>query len=292
MTQIAKKKIESDFPNLNILEISKIGEGWDNEAYLVNNEIVFRLPKEGKDNFFDKERIQHTQSEIKLLKSIENKLPVLIPKVTHVAPDSLYYGYEFLPGERVTESVLSTEKKKKDFAKLWIKATLNMEKSLDIEEAKIIGLRPFTSNEYRLEQIKKVIDSNLLNSNMLSIAKGTLKNYISAWNSARKVFVHADMGFFNWVYSKENNTYAIIDWSDACIAPIEFHMYRLIEDIPSQIDFACNFYKQISGQKIDKSLLFMCGNASLISMMGEHIGSDKIDKYKERFTKWAQLQDA
>jgi len=40
--------VGSTFPDLRVEKVEMIGRGWDNTAFLVNEEIVFRLPnKEG-----------------------------------------------------------------------------------------------------------------------------------------------------------------------------------------------------------------------------------------------------
>lgn len=41
----AKQLIESQFPQLIPVELEFFGKGWDNSAFLVNQEYVFRFPR-------------------------------------------------------------------------------------------------------------------------------------------------------------------------------------------------------------------------------------------------------
>ena len=101
MNDQLKQKLESDFPDLVITEIKQIGEGWDNVAYLTNNEVVFRVPKK-KTEEIAQEIIDHTKTEIQFLKRIEGNLPVKSPSIKYVAEDKSYYGYSFANGQQVS----------------------------------------------------------------------------------------------------------------------------------------------------------------------------------------------
>lgn len=289
MNDQLKQKLESDFPDLVITEIKQIGEGWDNIAYLVNKEVVFRVPKK-KTEEIAQEILNHTKTEIQFLKRIENTLPVKSPSIKYVAKDESYYGYSFASGEQVSFEEIED---KDSFVKLWIDTAVVLSNSIPLNDATKIGVKQVSLNEYRLKRVKQVIDSKVLDDELHELAEYTLQNYLTVWNQAPQFILHGDPGLGNWVYDKPSNTYTLIDWSDICIGPQEFQMYRLINDMPDYIDLACGYYVEKTGLEIDRNLLFLCGNASILSMLGAFLERDDTQSIQEKTKQlkfWKALQ--
>jgi hypothetical protein len=84
-----KQKLQTDFPSLVIESIKKIGEGWDNDAYLVNEKTVFRIQKTSSSHLADEQQ-QHIKVEIEILNKIVGRLSARTPTISHVAPDNSY----------------------------------------------------------------------------------------------------------------------------------------------------------------------------------------------------------
>ena len=70
-----KQRLETDFSDLLVKSLEIIGDGWDNVAYLVNEDTVFRLPKPRSVHLNDKQ-INHNKVEINVLNYLQNKLNV------------------------------------------------------------------------------------------------------------------------------------------------------------------------------------------------------------------------
>src|SRR5580693_8968003 len=87
----ASRTLHADFPDLSITSLVSIGKGWNNVAYLVNNEIVFRLPTDRDSN--NPSRADKVKREVALLNLVHDKLEVASPKPLHIAPDYSYFGY-------------------------------------------------------------------------------------------------------------------------------------------------------------------------------------------------------
>lgn len=67
-----KETLQHNFKGLEVKQIIKLGEGWMSRAYLVNDEIVFRFPK-------NKEGAVDTEKEIKVLSLLKDDITLAIP---------------------------------------------------------------------------------------------------------------------------------------------------------------------------------------------------------------------
>lgn len=94
--ELARSLIAAQFPSLAVSRIEPFGVGWDNTAYLVNDEFVFRFPRRqlGADCL---------ESEIRVLPSLAPRLPLPIPAPEFIGRATeqflwSYAGYRKLPG--------------------------------------------------------------------------------------------------------------------------------------------------------------------------------------------------
>lgn len=289
MNEQLKQKLESDFPDLVVTDIKQIGEGWDNVAYLINNEVVFRVPKK-KTEEIAQEILDHTKTEIQFLKRVESKLPVKCPSIKYVAEDKSYYGYTFANGRQVTFEGI---KDKGSFVKLWIDTAIALSNSMSLDDAAKMGVKKVSLNEYRLKRVKQVIDSKILDDSLHELAKYTLQNYMTVWDHAPQFILHGDPGLGNWVCDEPSNTYTLIDWSDICIGPQEFQVYRLVNDMPDYLELIIRHYFEKAGVEINRQLILLCGNASILSMLGAFMQRDDKQGVQEKMKQlklWAAIQ--
>jgi aminoglycoside phosphotransferase (APT) family kinase protein len=89
--------IETQFPGLSPTRVASLGTGWDNAAFLVNEQYVFRFPRRHL-------AARLIESEIRCLPAIAPLLPLPVPLHEFVgAPTtscpSVFAGYSFLPGK-------------------------------------------------------------------------------------------------------------------------------------------------------------------------------------------------
>lgn len=77
--------VELDFA---VHRIEPFGTGWDNVAYLVNGELVFRFPQRAV-------AAQIMENELRALPSLAPRLPLPIPNPTHVGGPSARYPWRF-----------------------------------------------------------------------------------------------------------------------------------------------------------------------------------------------------
>jgi aminoglycoside phosphotransferase (APT) family kinase protein len=102
------RKIESENRGFSIRSACFLGEGWNSRAYLVNNELVFRLPKRP-------EHWEELEREIAFLAFAADDLPLAVPRYVQIAPDSAaatygYAVYRYLRGHAMDANALTREK--------------------------------------------------------------------------------------------------------------------------------------------------------------------------------------
>lgn len=80
ITETLALQLLQQFPEINVQQIKKLGEGWDNAAYLINNEVVFRFPQR--------------EVSVPLLVLENSLLPQLANRFTLQIPNPIYIGHE------------------------------------------------------------------------------------------------------------------------------------------------------------------------------------------------------
>ncbi|HSH31192.1 MAG TPA: aminoglycoside phosphotransferase family protein, partial [Candidatus Saccharimonadales bacterium] len=219
-----QNELLANFASLTMTSISKLGEGWDNEAYLVNNKIVFKILKQ-RAKHIQSETARHAKVEIKLLRFLYNKLPVQTPAILYATDDGACYGYEYLNGTSLSLEHLKEGSQKQSYIKIWVSTAIALERLLSLAEATTLGLEKFQYNAYRLGRVAEVMKRDLLDSELNQVAQDCLDHYITEWEDAQLIITHGDAGLGNWIFDPKSSTYGLIDWADACIATAELQIF-------------------------------------------------------------------
>jgi aminoglycoside phosphotransferase (APT) family kinase protein len=84
----AARLIAEQFPELRDARLEPVGHGWDNDAWLVGGELVFRFPRRAVAAVC-------MRNEIACLPRIAGALPLPVPLPTHVGKPTDRYPYPF-----------------------------------------------------------------------------------------------------------------------------------------------------------------------------------------------------
>jgi aminoglycoside phosphotransferase (APT) family kinase protein len=95
--ELATRLIEAQFPALAPARVALLGVGWDNTAYRVNDDLVFRFPRR-------EIAVPLLETEARLLPAVAPRLPLPVPVPIHLGrpgPDYRwpFAGYRFLEGQ-------------------------------------------------------------------------------------------------------------------------------------------------------------------------------------------------
>ncbi len=106
---LARALIAEQFPDLGQAAITPLGAGWDNTAYLLDQQWVFRFPRR-------QIAVALIDTECRLLPAIADALPLPIPMPSRVGRPSARFawpfaGYRLLPGRSACSAALTADER-------------------------------------------------------------------------------------------------------------------------------------------------------------------------------------
>lgn len=246
---LARELIASQF-NLKVNIIESLGEGFDNIAYLVNKELVFRFPRR-------KEGIECMENELALLPLIALKVsfpfsnPQFIGKPSPSYPH-IFAGYKLLIGKHLYE-VSTPFIKEKNFAIIlgnWLKELHSIE--IDNKHASLIkGDQSWRLNvEQRLsfcQQKIKQYESYFIQSNIeISDLEKAISNFSDLKFSNKRCYLHGDLYSRHLLVDNNLNPSGLIDWGDTHIGHPGLDLSVLINSLSDDnVKEFINSYGQI-----------------------------------------------
>ena len=99
-----KQTINHEFPSFKIKTIKKIGEGENSNAFILNDNYIFRFPK-------NDEIKQSLKKEISVLPKIKSFLNLDIPEFDFISKEKEFVGYRLIPGKSLTPEIYHILKK-------------------------------------------------------------------------------------------------------------------------------------------------------------------------------------
>lgn len=242
------ERLRSDFPEIQINKVEVIGTGWDHVALDVNESLIFRIPR----GVYNTEKLSKSVVyETAVLKHLQGKLPVPIPNPLYIAPNNSYFGYPKLKGVKLID--LWEEFTGKDKANLWedwVAIAAAIHQGVTLEMAQKLGVSVFSGSVANAPKILTIDD---IDEKVLAFAERTIK-VAEAVNmqSLPSIFIHNDLQFHNLLADPASKRITgVIDWTDACIAPIEreFSMWEWTHD--NQLERVAGLYQEKTGIKIN-----------------------------------------
>ncbi len=88
------RRIEEEFPEIAWNTYRHLTHGWDHAVLILDEALVFRAPKAPTS-------LSDVENEAGLLRHLERKLEVGIPRYIHQAADGSFGGYRLLPGREL-----------------------------------------------------------------------------------------------------------------------------------------------------------------------------------------------
>jgi len=227
------KKIKEEIPGLQINNSEFLSHGWTNDVLIVNNDIVFRFPKED----FVKTNLTN---EIALLNSIKKQVDFLIPEYSFVSKNIDFWWYKMINWRE-----LNIDDIKKNSLKIanqiWI--ILSKLHSINIEQIDWIDKNissHYSFENWYIEYIKWKYEQKKDNFSkeeyeyILDFIDNS--KYIKIQNP---VFTHYDFKFKNIIFNDINLKISwIIDFSDSAI-------YDKAIDFVELWDYSEDFCKKI-----------------------------------------------
>ncbi len=218
---LTEKIIKESFPDLEIAELIKIGEGFDNCAFEVNGNLIFRFPKHLEAAIL-------LQNEVLSLSHIHQWFgddgiikiprPKLIGKPSRNFP-YLFYGYEKVTGKSACTFQLSEAERialAPDFARF-----LKRLHEMPVDTAKTWQLKQCGEDRtdpvllcHRIQENLKFLSSNRFflrdSTPFLDFAHSVPQDI----DRNHQMLIHGDLYARHLILSEERALVGIIDWGD------------------------------------------------------------------------------
>lgn len=203
------KLIENSFPEIRINKFSSLDYGWNNHVIVVNDEIVFRIPRnKGNESIL--------KNEVNLLKILQ-KCPFSIPDYIYLNTNPIFFGgYRMIHGDYLNNAGKLGKGLISDF--LSLRTFLDTIGSDDVRRT---GLPVYNYKKWvegqgeRIEKYKLSLNE-IMPEEFLSAVKEKWYEVSEDMEQLDMGLIHGDLYRKNVIISENHRKIrGIIDWSDS-----------------------------------------------------------------------------
>ena len=211
-TEQVSDLLTEQFPALTVTNVQRLSEGWDNVAWRVNEQWLFRFPKHA-----DAARL--LESELRLLPALSG-LPLKIPQPQFIGKPSehypyVFYGHAFLSGETLDRCALSF-KERAHLAKP-IAQFLKALHAFPVAEAQALGVVDRVEPIFQIERVQKSY-RYLCKQGIFTTPQRAIEFFETQHAMvvpADKVLAQGDFYARHLLIDEQRQLTTIIDWGDA-----------------------------------------------------------------------------
>jgi aminoglycoside 2''-phosphotransferase len=209
--QAYEQRITREFPEIIINSSIMNDEGWDHVVLFINDEIVFRFPR-------NREYESLLKKEIELLQILKPNLPLKIPEYHYFAKKDSFAGYRMLEGEQLNTQLFSdiSPKKSQTIAQQLADFLTAIHKT---SQKSLQGCAPDTEAETPHWEYLEILHQKLsshLNHEEVSLVEQFLERYANILEKSNHthVLIHNDFGPDHLLWNQVDSSIAVIDFSD------------------------------------------------------------------------------
>jgi len=283
--------ILADFPDIKVGKITLIDNGWDNVVVEINDNIIFRFPKDNNFTFYKNEKTSF-DTEVEILGILKDKISLQIPRIEFLGKSFTYMGYHKIPGGDLTTEVfdsLNSEQKEKltfDLANF----LREIHGSISPDEARKIGVADEDLPSYS-RSIKSILSSKISDKSVLTFVDTTVKEYENLiQEKVESVFLYNDLHTENMAFdatAKKLN--GVFDFGDIMIGDVNMDFYPLYKFDPSFMRAVVEKYQELTSRKLNLRRMVIYGRINELSDLAEFIDQPESKVYKNammRIEKW------
>lgn len=231
--QRARTEIARAFPELPVRDVAFLGEGVDSNAYLVNDEWVFRFPK--------REAVARALNrEVALLPKLAGRLPVATPRFAYVGRQTgsglLFAGYRLIRGEPLTAELYgSLAEPDQERLHTTLAAFLRGVHSFPVADAAAAGVEELSTREWvgsswsggRAQVLALLTPHD--GAALARLIEGFLGDARNFANTPR--LLYGDFAPEHVLYDADSNgIVGVIDWGDLAIGDPDYDLLYLRQD--------------------------------------------------------------
>ncbi|OGE81192.1 MAG: hypothetical protein A3H72_00530 [Candidatus Doudnabacteria bacterium RIFCSPLOWO2_02_FULL_48_8] len=277
-----KKVIEENFSGLKVKSIEKIGEGWDNFAFLANGGLEFRFPQDGRDYL-----IKQIQAEICLMPKLQDFFNLAIPNFQYVGKhkDLPFVGYSQIVGVPLKPDLFGTlsasakTRAAKDLADFVSKLhSFPLDVARQCVAWEETSKEIYTKKHQRLPELQGRIPQRLI-----GYLESQFRFYFQelAEFESPAVLVHQDLSPDHIIYNWDNQKIeGIIDFGDIAISDPDLDLRWMVDPddfTPDFLDEFLQYYQHPNPGMLKKKLMFFWNVSALVDLFH---GIDNQDEKK------------
>lgn len=276
--------IERDFPDFKINEMKYLGSGWDNAAFLVNGEYVFRFLR----GLFDRShplRTDEIKKEVNILNYLHGKVSFAVPKPDFIGQFYSYFGYKLVPGslwDKVDQPFND------DYLKSWVAIRSEISKAIKPSDSQALMISTYQTAKNE-QFVKTFLADDSADERVKNIARQAMNYVLSKCaNTSSWVFIHEDLQMSNCIVDPAaKRITGVVDWLEAEIGPVEAEFYFWSKYGHETLEKVARLQQDHDGTVIDVALA--------VAIHQFYITADYIDFKNRGFTdaaahKWSQIE--
>jgi len=213
---LARALIEEQFPRLAPVRLQLLGAGWDNTAFRVNENCVFRFPRR-------QIAVPLLENETRLLPAIAPLLPLAIPRPSYVGRPTEEYpwpfaGYPLLPGRTACAAAL--DEAQRLAAAEHLARFLAALHAIPAAEAARLGAGPDTLGRLNLARYLPrtyALLDQLVQHRLIADVRpfnAHLDNAPAGYSPRSDALVHGDLYVRHLLVDANQQLTGVIDWGD------------------------------------------------------------------------------
>ncbi len=206
--------VEHQFPALAPVQMEPFGMGWDNCAYLVNGQWVFRFPRRHI-------AVPLLATESRVLPAIADQLPLPVPSPSFLGQPTDVYpypfaGYSLLPGRTACRAKLGEAERHAAALPLanFLRTLheLAPKPDLDVPPDELRRLEMDHRIPMVRQRLERALELHLVKkpAPLRQVIARTPKN----WRPGTSTLVHGDLYARHLLVDKDNHLAGVIDWGD------------------------------------------------------------------------------
>lgn len=284
------RTIAKDYPSLKIESVDILDHGWDNVVAEVNDELIFRFPREDGSNL---------DLETKVLNILKDKVHTTIPEISYLGKSAQYIGYKKIQGKFLTSQdwdAFSPEEKD-GMARELARFVWDIHQAITPIEAKTLGVEDDSMESVDEDSYQKHIQeliSLLRDPELIAIARETL-NDIQSYRSIPPdtVFLYNDLHTENFVYDpKTKHLNGVFDFGDIAVGDVHLDFLQLYKFDPDLLRMVVDEYERLSKRKLSMSRIIAYAKVNELCDLKEFFDKPESSVYKnaiERLKRWSSL---
>jgi aminoglycoside 2''-phosphotransferase len=224
------RSIEAENSDLSIQSPRPLGEGWNSQAFLVNEELVFRFPKR-------RENWEELNREIAFLEAAARDLPLAVPRYLRVVPDSIaaphgYAVYEYLRGHALDLQALNTASAATAAADIarFLKALHGLRPSGDLASRLPRDDERTVAEEYLSRAVQEIIPKLPCSEGTALRRELEMHLHTTSNFSFRPVVLHADLSP-DHILVEDDKVAAVLDFGDVNWGDPDYDFMYLFVDV-------------------------------------------------------------